>query len=85
MVVLGGWRFLMGEVPLYAPQGLFPYGIHGPHPYAGWQLLYMNMQRLRGGLVFKASRLLYQSTLGLSVIKKMKRAGTAGGQLKAFP
>ena len=36
------------------------------------QLLYRNVQRFRGGLVFKAHRLLYQSTLGLRVIKKKK-------------
>ena len=30
------------------------------------------MQRFRGGLVFKAHRLLYHSTLGLRVIKKKK-------------
>ena len=31
------------------------------------------MKRFRGGLVFKAHRLLYHSTLGLRVIKKKKR------------
>jgi len=30
------------------------------------------VQRCRGGLVFKAHRLLYHSTLGLRVIQKMK-------------
>jgi len=34
------------------------------------QLLYRNVQWFRGGLVFKAVRLLYHSTLGLGVIKK---------------
>jgi len=33
-----------------------------------------NVQRFRGGLVFEAHRLLYQSTLGLRVIKKKKRS-----------
>jgi len=33
------------------------------------------VQRFRGGLVFKAHRLLYHSTLGLSVLKK-KKGGT---------
>ena len=33
-------------------------------------LLYRNVQRFRGGLVFKAHRLLYHSTLGLRVMKK---------------
>jgi len=32
-----------------------------------------NVQRFRGGLVFKTHRLLYHSTLGLRVIKKKKR------------
>ena len=32
-----------------------------------------NVQRFRGGLVFKAHRLLYHSTLGLRVIKKKRR------------
>jgi len=31
------------------------------------------VKRSRGGLVFKAHRLLYHSTLGLRVIKKKKR------------
>ena len=39
------------------------------------QLLYRNVQRFRGGLVFKAHRLLYHSILGLGVMKK-KRRGT---------
>jgi len=33
------------------------------------------VQRFRGGLVFKAYRLLYHSTLGLRVIKKKKKVG----------
>jgi len=37
------------------------------------QLLHRNVQRIRGGLVSKAHRLLYYSTLGLRVIKKKKR------------
>ena len=36
------------------------------------ELLYRNVQRFRGGLVFKAHRLLYHSTLGLRVIKKKR-------------
>ena len=32
-----------------------------------------NVQRFRGGLVVKAHRLVYHSTLGLRVIKKKKR------------
>ena len=34
-----------------------------------------NVQWFRGGLVFKAHRLLYHSTLGLRVIKKKRRCG----------
>ena len=37
------------------------------------QLLYRNVQRFRGGLVLKARRILYQSTLGLRVKKKKKK------------
>ena len=37
------------------------------------QLLYRNVQRFRGWLVFEAHRLLYHSTLGLRVIKKRRR------------
>ena len=33
------------------------------------------MQRFRGGLAFKAPRLLFHSTLGLRVIKKKKVRG----------
>ena len=36
----------------------------------GLQLLYRNMQQFRGGLVFKAHRLWWHSTLGLIVTKK---------------
>ena len=36
-----------------------------------------NVKRFRGGLVFKADRLLYHSSLGLKVIKKKKK-GEAG-------
>ena len=34
---------------------------------------FRNVQRFRGGLVVKAHRLLYHSTLGLTVIKKKRR------------
>ena len=34
------------------------------------KLLHRNVKRFRGGLVFKAHRLLYHSTLGVRVIKK---------------
>ena len=37
------------------------------------QLLRRNVKRFRGGLVFKAHRLLCHSTLGLRVIKKKKK------------
>jgi len=40
-------------------------------------VLHRNVQRFRGGLVFKAHRRLYHSTLGLRVInKKIRREGT---------
>ena len=39
------------------------------------------MQRFRGGLVFKAHRLLYHSTLGSRVIKKKRRRCTLRGSV----
>ena len=36
------------------------------------------VQRFRGGLVFKAHRLVYHSTLGLRVIKKKKKVEGSG-------
>jgi len=39
-----------------------------------------NVKRFRGGLVFKAHRLLYHSTLGLRVIKKKKESQTRGSK-----
>jgi len=39
-------------------------------------VLLRNVNRFRGGLVFKAHRLVYHSTLGLGVLKKKKRIGT---------
>ena len=41
--------------------------------WGGVQLLRRNVKRFRGGLVFKAHRLLYHSTVGLRVIKKEKK------------
>jgi len=43
-------------------------------PPAEVGLLYKNVQRFRGGLVFKAHRLVYHSTLGSRVIIKKKKA-----------
>jgi len=39
------------------------------------------VQRFRGGLVFKAHRLVYHSTLGLRVIKKKKKTRETGRDL----
>jgi len=41
------------------------------------RLLFRNVKRFRGGLVCKAHRLLYRSTLGLRVIKKKHREHVA--------
>ena len=41
---------------------------------AMWQLLRRNVERFRGGLVFKAHRLFYLSTIGLIVIKRRGRS-----------
>ena len=48
------------------------------------KLLHRNVLRFRCGLVFKAHRLVYHSTLGLRVIKKKKKlyiAATAYSQV----
>jgi len=42
------------------------------------QLLHINLQRFRGGPVFKAHRLVYHSTLGLRGIKRGKHAPVRG-------
>jgi len=39
-----------------------------------------NVKRFRGGLVFKAHRLLYHSTPSLRVIKKKRRPADGGGR-----
>ena len=49
------------------------------------QLLYRNVQQFRGGLVFKAHRLSYHSTLGLRVMKKKKVADARLGNLNVQP
>ena len=54
------------------------------------QLLYRNVQRLRGGLAVKAHRLrVYLSTLGMRVIQKKPRGRLAqildGGTFGQFP
>ena len=50
-----------------------PWDIAKPSFSAVLHLLDRNVNRFRGGLVFKAHRLLYHSTLGLRVIKKKKK------------
>jgi len=44
------------------------------------QLLYRNVQRFRGGLVFKAHRLVYHLTLGLRILKKKTTPGIWGAR-----
>ena len=39
----------------------------------GEQIFHRNVQRFRGGLVFKAHKMLYHSTLGLRVMTKKKK------------
>jgi len=48
------------------------------------QLTSQNVKRFRGGLVFKAGRFFYQSTLGLRVIKK-KEGQLTSARLTATP
>jgi len=43
--------------------------------WGGGPALRRDVKRFRGGLVFKVHRLLYDSTLGLRVIKKKRRTG----------
>ena len=54
-----------------APWPLDRRHLHQPH--ISEQLLSRNEKRFRGGLVFKAHRFLYHSTLGSRVIKKKKK------------
>jgi hypothetical protein len=42
------------------------------------------VERFRGGLVFKAHRLLYHSTLGSRVIKKKKKYGEGQDLMAAY-
>jgi len=44
-----------------------------PNDNTPGQLLRRNVKRFRGGLVLKAHRLLYHSTLGLRAVKKKKK------------
>jgi hypothetical protein len=68
MVVLGGLKFLISEVPLKTFDQKVEVG-------GEEQLLYRNVQRFRGGLESKAHGLLYRSNLGSGEIKKKKRHG----------
>ena len=61
--------------------GPLNFRLEGNQKEEGEQLLYGNMQRFQGGLVFKAHRLLCHSTQGLRVIKKKKR-GTLNFRLE---
>ena len=48
------------------------------------QLLRRNVKRFRGGLVFKAHRLLYHSTLGSRVLNKKKEVEGSGFRGSGF-
>ena len=50
------------------------YRVSGIRPPRDRELLYMDVQRFRGGLVSKAHRPWYHSTLGLRVKKKKKKS-----------
>ena len=64
----------MSEVPLYISDGVvFVEGVVSAP--ATWTCS-RNVQRFRGGLVFKAHRLVYHLTLGLSVITKQDKSVT---------
>ena len=64
----------MIEVPLY----MYTNGDRGAHTPVSMKRT-KRVQRFRGGLVFKAHRLLYHSTLGLRVIKKKKEEQSESG------
>jgi len=49
------------------------------------QVLGRNVEQFRGGLVFKATRLVYHSSLGSSVKKKKKGPGPARGEAWRSP
>ena len=53
-------------------------GLGGGSQFKAKQLLSSNVERFRAGLVFKAVRSLYHSTLGSRVVKKKKRDGGSG-------
>jgi len=85
-VVLERGLILMSEVPLYCIEyRRLNCPEFRPLPYEvgddSVQLLYRNEERLRGGLVFKAHRWLYHSTLGSRVKKEEERRapGLGGG------
>ena len=66
------------QSPLIRPKAVARLQAHAPqrrgaHQGTVVQLLHRNVKRFRGGLVFKAHRWLYPSTLGSRVIKKKKR------------
>jgi len=72
-VPLQSWEYLLA--PPREPSFFFWLRIYGLRVAVyGWEyhLLDRNVQRFRGGLVFKVLILLYHSTLGLRVIKKKK-------------
>ena len=69
MVVLGGGAVSYERGPPVTPllkrQDMAAEGRAAPITIQE-QLLYRNVQRFRGGLVFKAHRLVYHSTVGLA-------------------
>jgi len=70
------WSHFIG---IYRHHGHYRLPFHEPGAYKE-QLRHRNVQRFRGGLVFKAHRLVYHSTLG-RVIKKKKEKALCGGIL----
>ena len=61
----------MSEVPLYVVPTSNDENTGSSSSLEQWTK--GNVQRFRGGLVFKAHRLLYHSTLGLRVTQKKKK------------
>ena len=63
------WRRLFGNNTQFPLEAIW----RARARWSGNDVLYINVQRFRGRLVFKAHRLLYHSTLGLRVMKKKKK------------
>jgi len=65
-------RLSLGPYSRPMPRALW-WSWGGGEPSQSWASLGGNVKRFQGGLVLKAHRLVYHSTLGLRVMKKKKK------------